>query len=79
MNNNEKDLSKSLNLLKWQIDMGADAMIEENNNYLFLKNETISKRNDLRENYSTKIDKNIRLDYKKNKNNIIIFDKKKKK
>ena len=29
MSNNKKDLNELTNLLKWQIDMGADAMIEE--------------------------------------------------
>ena len=31
MKNYKKELNELTNLLKWQIDMGADAMIEEKN------------------------------------------------
>ena len=43
MNDNEKKLSEFSDILKWQIDIGADAMVEEKKNNLFLKKERIDK------------------------------------
>ena len=44
MKNYKKDLNELTNLLKWQINMGADAMIEEKNN-LFSNKEPTFKSN----------------------------------
>ena len=43
MNDNEKKLCEFTDILKWQIDIGADAMVEEKKNNLFLKKENIDK------------------------------------
>ena len=40
MKNYKKDLNELTNLLKWQIDMGADAMIEKKNNFFSNKEPT---------------------------------------
>ena len=44
MSNNKKDLNELTNLLKWQIDMGANAMIEEKNDF-FSNNEVVFYKN----------------------------------
>ena len=54
MNNNKKEINKLTNLLKWQIGMGADAMIEEKNNF-FPNKESTSKVKDLEEKYNVDI------------------------
>ena len=51
MSNNKKDLNELTNLLKWQIDMGVDAMIENKNNF-FSNKETTFKAKDLEEKYN---------------------------
>ena len=35
MNKNKKEINELTNLLKWQIDMGADAMIEKKKQLFF--------------------------------------------
>ena len=42
MNDNKKKLNEFIDILKWQIDIGADAMVEEKNN-LFLKKKKLIK------------------------------------
>ena len=42
MNDNEKKLSEFSDILKWQIDIGADAMVERKKQS-FLKKEKIDK------------------------------------
>ena len=37
MNDNKKKLNEYINILKWQIDIGADSMVEEKKNNLFMK------------------------------------------
>ena len=44
MSNNKKDLNELKNLLKWQIDMGADAMIEEKNNFFSNKESNFKEK-----------------------------------
>ena len=44
MNNNKKEINELTNLLKWQIDMGADAMIEEKNNFFQIKKQLLKQK-----------------------------------
>ena len=69
MNNNKKGLNELTNLLKWQIEMGADAMTEEKNNF-FSNKETNLKVKNLDENYIAEITQKNKSDYKQNKKNI---------
>ena len=43
MNDNKKKLNEFIDILKWQIDIGADSMVEEKKNKLFLKKVKIDK------------------------------------
>ena len=43
MNDNKKKLNELINLLKWQIDMGADAMVEEKKIIFFKKENFLIK------------------------------------
>ena len=47
MSNNKKELNELKNSLKWQIDMGADAMIEEKNNFFSNKETTFKEKNNV--------------------------------
>jgi len=69
MNNNKKEISELTNLLKWQIDMGADAMIEKKNNF-FSNNETTFKAKNLEEKYNVDTTLEIKSNDRQNKKNI---------
>ena len=68
MKNYKKDLNELTNLLKWQINMGADAMIEEKNN-LFSNKETTFKVKDLNQTYNVDTTE-IKSNDRQNKKNI---------
>ena len=65
MSNNKKDLNELTNLLKWQIDMGADAMIEDKNHKFFSNEEKISKTKDTDKNH---LDNNQKIEPNNNQN-----------
>ena len=69
MKNYKKDLNELTNLLKWQIDMGADAMIEKKNNF-FSNKETTVKAKNLEEKYNVDTTLEIKSNDKQNKKNI---------
>ena len=69
MGNNKKDLNELKNLLKWQIDMGADAMIEEKNNFFSNKKITF-KEKDSEEKFNVDNTFEIKFNDRHNKNNI---------
>ena len=69
MSNNKKELNELKNSLKWQIDMGADAMIEEKNNF-FSNKESTFKEKDLEEKYNVDSTLEIKSNDRQNKNNI---------
>ena len=66
MNNNKKEINELTNLLKWQIDMGVDAMIEKKNNF-FLNKETNVKEKNLEEKYNVDITLEIKSNDRQNK------------
>ena len=69
MKDKQKELRELTHLLKWQIDMGAEAMMEEKNNKFFSKKEINYKIKDLDEKYLGTIEK-IKLDNEHYKQNI---------
>ena len=69
MKNYKKDLNELTNLLKWQINMGADAMIEKKNN-LFSNRAPTFKVKDLNETYNEDTIIEIKSNDRKNKKNI---------
>ena len=69
MSNKKQDLNELKNLLEWQINMGADAMIEKKKN-LFSNKETTFKVKDLEEKYNLDITPEIKSNDMQNKKNI---------
>ena len=69
MNSNQKELKKLNDLLKWQIDMGAEAMIEDKNNLFFNKEPTF-KAKDLNEKYHLDTTIEIKSNLRRNKENM---------
>ena len=72
MSNNKKDLNELTNLLKWQIDMGADAMIEKKNNFFSNKEnkEITVKTKNLEEKYNVDNTLEIKSNARQNTKNI---------
>ena len=68
MNNNKKGVNELTNLLKWQIDMGADAMIEKKNN--FSNKEPTFKAKNLKEKYNLDTTFEIKSNDSQNKKNL---------
>ena len=66
MNKNNKEINELTNLLDWQIDMGADAMIEKKNNF-FSNKETTFKAKNLEEKYNVDTTLEIKSNDEKNK------------
>ena len=58
MNDNKKKLNEFIDILKWQVDIGADSMVEEKKNNLFLKKEKIDK-NQTSEDFFSEVPGNI--------------------
>ena len=58
MNDNKKKLNEFIDILKWQVDIGADSMVEEKKNNLFLKKEKIDK-NQISEDFFSEVPGNI--------------------
>ena len=67
--NNKKEINELTNLLKWHINMGADATIEEQNN-LFSNKETTFKAKNLEEKYNVDTTLDIKSNDRQNKKNI---------
>ena len=69
MKDNKKEINELTDLLKWQIDMGADATIEEKKSKFFLNEKKVSKTKSLEESYLANISQGIKSNYKQNKKN----------
>ena len=73
MNNKKKQISELTNLLKWQIDIGANAMVEKKQNIHLIKQEKSFYNKNLKdlpretnhenENYYGKFNKEKNKDY----------------
>ncbi len=69
MNNYKKSLNELTNMLKWQIDMGVDAMINEKNNF-YINKKLNSNVKDFKENYNADTTLEIKSNYKQNKQKL---------